>query len=548
MGLSPPSSPSRRTRQARAESALFSRGPRTRSLPGVPGETGFNLHAGGTDYVLTVFTVNPTGTPQANPNTIAVTMAGVDSSDVAADNNTNASVTVPASGSIQVTTAAGYVPFADVGANLANLPACTFRLFANCGVGSVEAQCATGQSGAGSNLRNVVIREQKLPVATQYRLTVEFTNPNGATATCNASLSTYEVAGGGGGGGAVVLSPEVTGPSNANVVSGPFSTASLAWKANVVAPTWTQLIAAMGAGAVMSYEAQAAAVGSGLGGGALNLTGGLGDGAGVNGNVNFAWGSPATIRGFVDSAHGIIVAGNGGTDWYAAMGPLTGNEATNSAFWLLPNAAARSASNPVMYADATNTVVNTPGGAGAIKFYQAGATFLGEWDNTAFYLKTTPVFEFAATLAAPTIKQENAAGATVALTIQAQTSGGGVNDGGSLVLSGGAPSGAAAAGSVHVTTPFNAGFLSRAVVAGANALSVPESNNNLFIFTGALAGGATVTMQRDITDTSLVFVRNATNQTVTVSCLTGGTVNVLTNTAALIASDGANLQTLMTGT
>ena len=187
------------------------------NLPGVPGQTSPTFHAGGTQYDLVVFTPNPTGTPQSNPNTIAATMAAVQNGDYAVDTNSSAPVVVPASGSIQVTTANGFSPFADISADQRGLPALNFRVFANCGGGSVEAQVAFGQSAANGNI-NVILREISLPVATTYRLTVEQTVGSSSTPTCTASLATYTAASGGGGGGPVALTGNANGPSNANHV------------------------------------------------------------------------------------------------------------------------------------------------------------------------------------------------------------------------------------------------------------------------------------------------------------------------------------------
>lgn len=503
--------------------------PTNSALPGLLGQTGPTVHAGGTAYILTVFTPNLTGFVQSNPNTIAATVAAVQASDVVADTNSAATVLVPASGSIQVTTANGYVPFADVGALLAGLPACTFRLFANCGVGSVEAQIANGGSGAGSSLSNAILREVVLPVATQYRLTVEFTTPNGATANCTASLSTYENATGGGGGGAVVLNPEVTGPSNANVVSGPFSTASLAWQAGVLAPKWTQLISAAGAGQPLTVAAQAAQVGTNTAGGQLVLGSGAVDGAA----------SPLGVL-VKDGATAALLVGTGYTLPFG------------SAIWLNGAIAAPTNVNYFVTSDGTSFVfVNAPTGQ---------RLDLGVGANLVLRITTlladfvrdiqldSDNFTFGTAVATPAISQAISAGAAAVMRITAQAAGGGANDGGPLALSGGAASGASVDGSVIVGTPMNMGQLTKAVVAGANNLTIAESDPNVFIFTGALAGGPTVTLQRRIADTSLVFVRNNTNQTLIVSYLAGGTVNLVTLTSGLICSDGANLQVIMAGT
>ena len=231
--------------------------------------------AGGTQYDLVVYALN------GNGPIVLATLAGVNTSDTATAGSTSATVAFPAIyGSTTITSNAGYAHAADVGVSQSSLPACAFDLFASCGGGSVEALVAF-QNISGGNGITAIMRQVVLPAATTYRLAIRNLGIVGP-ATVTASLSTYS---GGSGGGSVVLSPEVTGPSNNNVVSGPFSSASLAWKANVLGPTLTQLQNATTNGQPMTIRAQAAATGSGGFGDDLQLGGGLGDGAGFEGGV-----------------------------------------------------------------------------------------------------------------------------------------------------------------------------------------------------------------------------------------------------------------------
>lgn len=86
-------------------------------------------------------------------------------------------------------------------------------------------------------------------------------------------------------------------------------------------------------------------------------------------SVTFA----GTERFKVDSAHGAVYAGNGGTDYCASMGPLTGNETSNAALWLLPNATAQTSGNCVIYSDGTATWINGKSATGTIRFSFGGS-------------------------------------------------------------------------------------------------------------------------------------------------------------------------------
>lgn len=96
--------------------------------------------------------------------------------------------------------------------------------------------------------------------------------------------------------------------------------------------------------------------------------------------------------------------------------------------------------------------------------------------------------------------------------------------------------------------PTDLGFLSFVAANGANALTATQSKANCVILAAGPTGAFTVTFQRAVANTSLLFVRNNSAQIATISYLTGGTVTVAAGTSALVVSDGANLQKLMAGT
>lgn len=175
--------------------------------------------------------------------------------------------------------------------------------------------------------------------------------------------------------------------------------------------------------------------------------------------------------------------------------------------------------------------------------------------NAATAIAVTPsatgptTLQLAAGVTSFTLNQAGSSGTAGAnWTIQAQTAGA-TNDGGSLTLAGGGPSGTGTVyGSTVIGTPLNISELTFTPVAGANSLTAAQSAANVFLF-GTQASAFTINIQRRIADKSLVFVRNPSgNGTATISYLTGGTVSVAAATSALIVSDGTNLQKIMSGT
>jgi hypothetical protein len=167
-----------------------------------------SVHAGGTIYDLVVFAqTNQTYQP-SRPAPINATFAGVNESDVVADNNTSGAGVATFGGDATIVTAAGFNQLADVAANMRGLPGILFKLYASCGAGSVEALVASKQSGGPDAIASI-LREVVLPAATQYRLAVALAQ-SGSPVSVTASLATYLQAGAGGGGGGGV-SPGLPG-------------------------------------------------------------------------------------------------------------------------------------------------------------------------------------------------------------------------------------------------------------------------------------------------------------------------------------------------
>jgi len=90
---------------------------------------------------------------------------------------------------------------------------------------------------------------------------------------------------------------------------GGFTAPIVQWAANVAAPTFTQKQAASGAGATMTVQAQAAAIGSAAAGGILTLIGGAPDGAGTGGYAQISSSDGTTV--FATFPGTGIMRGNG---------------------------------------------------------------------------------------------------------------------------------------------------------------------------------------------------------------------------------------------
>lgn len=330
---------------------------------------------------------------------------------------------------------------------------------------------------------------------------------------------------------------------------------ALSYAAGVTAPTISQAINTSGAGVNFGITAQAAKVGSAAAGGNLNLSGGAGDGAGANGNVSLFTGATeqwrATPTALVNVQANPIQFGTstmpsaGLLRFAQAAGTLLGGNDTATTYSLVSWASGanlnlgasasftQSVTSLSLCAASTGHVYTTLGTTTALDVNIAA----GNANLTFFDINS-----------APKISQTASSGATVATTVTAQAAGG-TNDGGAIVLNGGQHAGSSTVdGSVKVTTPFNAGYLTFSPSAGANTLTNAQSDANVILF-GTQASAFTVNYLRRIADTSLLVVRNPSgNGTATIAYLTGGTVTVAAATSALIVSDGTNLQKIVVGT
>jgi hypothetical protein len=117
---------------------------------------------------------------------------------------------------------------------------------------------------------------------------------------------------------------------------------------------------------------------------------GLYDQQGASGKHSFMF--AGTEKAKFDAAHGLLFVGGAGSDTACVLGPLTGNETSNVALWLLPNATAQTSANPAAYSDGTNLFINTRTTAGTqlINFAFGGNPFTMKLDgNQNIALKNT---------------------------------------------------------------------------------------------------------------------------------------------------------------
>lgn len=171
-------------------------------------DRGAPLRVGATSYDLVVFAKQNPGTTALRgapisgtpPLPISATFAGCNTNDVVPDTNVSGAGALPADGSeVTITTALGYVPFADVSCETAGLPLIRVTLYASCGPGSVEVPVASQQSGLDAT--EAVMLAESLPIASLYTLRAAKVLADGiAGPSCVASLSTFAETTPGGGG------------------------------------------------------------------------------------------------------------------------------------------------------------------------------------------------------------------------------------------------------------------------------------------------------------------------------------------------------------
>ncbi len=90
-------------------------------------------------------------------------------------------------------------------------------------------------------------------------------------------------------------------------------------------------------------------------------------------------------RAKVAGAHGVGSFGNGGSDAFAALGPLVGSETGYGALWLLANGATPTGTNPSAYSDGSDLVLSAahPLAFGKVRIYAASAIEMATFDSLA---------------------------------------------------------------------------------------------------------------------------------------------------------------------
>lgn len=145
---------------------------------------------------------------------------------------------------------------------------------------------------------------------------------------------------------------------------------------------------------------------------------------GTNGQIAVTTGSAFAWTSLIkyDTVHGVLTAGNGGSDTQAAMGPLTGNETSLAALWLLGNTTARTSGNCSMYSDGAALNVNSPTASGAINFVNGGSSNMMRISpvSAALFLDALNTIQFGTGLSATTVGTNKSA-ATMALQADAAT-------------------------------------------------------------------------------------------------------------------------------
>lgn len=205
----------------------------TTSLSPGAGST-FLVDAAGSTYTVKVVDLSTAPLPPGGTarQSCSVTLAGVNAADTAAATPQGAAFVALAAGATSTLTVfPGFQEQIDVAAGTSTAVPVTVSVTADCGPGSVSVVVAS-RTFTGVSTVNALFRNLQLPVATEYFVSV--TNAGSVAVTGVLTGFTYSGTASGGG-GAVVLSPEVSGPSNNNVVTGPFSQATLNWKNTVLA-------------------------------------------------------------------------------------------------------------------------------------------------------------------------------------------------------------------------------------------------------------------------------------------------------------------------
>lgn len=104
------------------------------------------------------------------------------------------------------------------------------------------------------------------------------------------------------------------------------------------------------------------------------------------------------------SSHGQLFVGGNGSDFLTMMGPMPSFEGADAGYWALPPGTTPTSANALFYADSSNCIVNAPGGAGSIYFYQHGGTEMAVMAPSLFSL-FMPTIQWDKAEPSPTLSQ-----------------------------------------------------------------------------------------------------------------------------------------------
>lgn len=203
---------------------------------------------------------------------------------------------------------------------------------------------------------------------------------------------------------------------------------------------------------IQAQNAKTAGAGNG---GKLQLIGGYKDGAGTDGPVE-VYAGPNKVGTF--SYASALAA-------LALTGVLTvGSTPAGAGDIRLRNAGSVYARNNANTQDVSVIYKDTDDFVGVGDTTYAAGIYLNAKSTGVVRLQTVPTFEFASGVTSPVIQQQSNAGATQSLTIRAQASTSGNNNGGSLYIQGGAGNGSGSGGDLHLSGGAGGGTGSPGVV------------------------------------------------------------------------------------
>jgi hypothetical protein len=305
------------------------------------------IHAGGTNYTVTVTDLSSTPASLSSPRQpVTITIAGVDQFDTAGDAEFGTTFALAPGATGTLTVFPGYAQHMDVAIDQTNIPPfVTVTVTADCGGGSVlGALVASAQMSGTDSTIGEVFGELKLPVATEYFVSMKNNSQQAINITLTGVTTSESITAG----GVVALGGDVIGPSNANTVvkweNVPLDPATFAapgvagvpvfngtdWEVvtstevEEVAPGPTRIFAAFASYGTQAVQFTGFGAGGGGGGGASGVAGpGSGGGGGGGGILS-------TVMTQVNLAHTInVIVGTGGAAGAAGAAGLSGGAGGN---------------------------------------------------------------------------------------------------------------------------------------------------------------------------------------------------------------------------